>query len=169
MSFLDPRTKSHFLTLIMPVELKDVALLAGVSVAHSWQLIRFARRVGAARGKFKVEFPATTGNEDFERYYRAQMNALEFYPIFSTTLWMGGLFFHQVPAAIAGVIYIYARNKYFDGYIISVKDRIPGFKLSVNCLKSLFLMFVLGAGHMAVENFTGINIREQYLQQYLKF
>lgn len=30
-------------------------------------------------------------------------------------------------------------------------------------------MFVLGAGHMAVENFTGINIREQYLQQYLKF
>ncbi|XP_061188185.1 microsomal glutathione S-transferase 2-like [Saccostrea echinata] len=153
----------------MPVELRDIVLLGGVSVAHAWQLSRFARRVGAARGKFKVNFPATTGNEDFERYYRAQMNTLEFFPIFSTTLWMGGLFFHQVPAAIAGVVYIYARQKYFNGYIISVKDRLPGFKLSVRSIIALLGMCVLGFSHLAIETFTGINIREQYLQQYLKF
>lgn len=32
-------------------------------------------------------------------------------------------FVYSVPAAIAGVVYIYARNKYFNGYIVSVKDR----------------------------------------------
>lgn len=32
-------------------------------------------------------------------------------------------FVYLVPAAIAGVVYIYARNKYFNGYIVSVKDR----------------------------------------------
>lgn len=34
---------------------------------------------------------------------------------------------------------------------------------------AMFGMFLLGAGHLAVETFAGINIREQYLQQYLKF
>lgn len=29
----------------------------------------------------------------------------------------------SVPAAIAGVVYIYARNRYFNGYIVSVEDR----------------------------------------------
>ncbi|XP_011431267.3 microsomal glutathione S-transferase 2 [Magallana gigas] len=154
---------------IMPVELRDVALLGGVSVMHAWQLAKFARRVGAARGKFKVNYPAISGNEEFERYYRAQMNTLEFFPIFSTSLWMSGLFFHQVPAAIAGVVYIYARNKYFNGYIVSVKDRVPGFKLGVKCIMAMLGMFLLGIGHLAVETFTGINIKEQYLQQYLKF
>jgi hypothetical protein len=43
-----------------------------VYISNFLFLARFALRVGASRSKFKVNFPATTGNEDFERYYRAQ-------------------------------------------------------------------------------------------------
>ena len=148
----------------MALGLKDIALLGGVSVAHSWQLAMNARAVGKARHRHKIDYPAITGNEEFERYYRAQMNTLEFFPIFSTTLWMGGLFFHQVPASIVGVIYIIARRKYFNGYVVSVKDRLPGFKVSAVCIQALVGMFLLGAGHLAVETFLGINIRQQYLK-----
>ncbi|NDB25983.1 MAG: hypothetical protein EB021_11190, partial [Gammaproteobacteria bacterium] len=37
----------------------------------------FALAVGRARYRFGVKAPATSGNVDFERYYRAQMNTLE--------------------------------------------------------------------------------------------
>jgi glutathione S-transferase len=37
----------------------------------------FVMAVGAARGKHKIAAPAVTGNPDFERAYRVQMNTLE--------------------------------------------------------------------------------------------
>jgi glutathione S-transferase len=38
--------------------------------------------VSRARGKFGVKLPAISGNPDFERVFRAQMNTLEWLPIF---------------------------------------------------------------------------------------
>jgi glutathione S-transferase len=37
----------------------------------------FATRVAVAHGKFGVKLPATTGNLDFERVFRAHENTLE--------------------------------------------------------------------------------------------
>src|SRR3954452_24444644 len=37
--------------------------------------------VSQARGKFGVKVPATSGNADFERVFRAQMNTLEWLPL----------------------------------------------------------------------------------------
>jgi glutathione S-transferase len=36
-----------------------------------------ATRVAAAHGKFGIQLPATTGNPNFERIFRAHVNALE--------------------------------------------------------------------------------------------
>ena len=47
--------------------------------------------VGNARRKYNVPAPATTGNLDFERVFRVQMNTLEWLPIFLVSLWIFGL------------------------------------------------------------------------------
>jgi glutathione S-transferase len=41
-----------------------------------------ATRVAAARGKFGVKQPATTGDPNFERVFRAHINTLEWMPTF---------------------------------------------------------------------------------------
>jgi len=44
-------------------------------------------RVPRARQKYGVPVPAITGNPDFERVFRVQMNTLEWLPIFLPLLW----------------------------------------------------------------------------------
>jgi glutathione S-transferase len=44
--------------------------------------------VSRARGKFGVKLPAVSGHPDFERVFRAQMNTLEWLPIFLPSLWL---------------------------------------------------------------------------------
>ena len=48
--------------------------------------------VSRARGKFGVKLPATSGNADFERVFRAQMNTLEWMPIFLPSLWLFAIY-----------------------------------------------------------------------------
>jgi len=47
-----------------------------------------ATRVAAAHGKFGIRLPATTGNPDFERIFRAHVNTLEWMPSFLVPLWL---------------------------------------------------------------------------------
>ena len=46
--------------------------------------------VSVARGKYKVVAPATTGNVNFERVYRAHLNYLENLVIFLPLVWISG-------------------------------------------------------------------------------
>ncbi|KAK7093986.1 microsomal glutathione S-transferase 2-like [Littorina saxatilis] len=124
--------------------LDEYALPAFVTFASLAQQARFARRVGLARMKYKVPVPETTGDPAFIRTFRAHQNGVEFYPIAVSSLWLSSLFFHPVPSAIAGAIYIYGRQKYFDGYAQDSEKRLPGFMLSVNALLALLAMS--GAG-----------------------
>lgn len=50
-------------------------------------------------------------------------NCVEFYPIFLVTLWTCGVFFNEVTAAAVGLVYIFARQIYFNGYVKSSKRR----------------------------------------------
>ncbi|XP_013370751.1 PREDICTED: microsomal glutathione S-transferase 2 isoform X3 [Chinchilla lanigera] len=94
----------------------DAVLLAAVSILSACQQGYFASQVGRARLKCKVIPPAVTGSLEFERVFRAQQNCVEFYPIFLITFWMAGLYFNEVFAACLGLVYLYARQKYFWGY-----------------------------------------------------
>ena len=44
-------------------------------------------QVARARATFGIKAPAITGNPDFERVFRVQMNTLEWLPIFLPALW----------------------------------------------------------------------------------
>ncbi|OWF45124.1 microsomal glutathione S-transferase 2-like [Mizuhopecten yessoensis] len=152
-----------------PIYVENVALLGIVTLAGGYQLASFAKRVGKKRYQVKLAYPAITGNPEFELIYRAQQNCLEFYPIFMSAFWTSGIFFHPAPTFLAGVVYLYAREKYFTGYSKSVEGRMSGFRWSVRGLMSLLAMGGVGLCHAVLKQYAGINVYEQYLQQYLKF
>jgi glutathione S-transferase len=95
----------------------------------------FATRVAASRGRFNVELPATTGNTDFERIFRAHVNTLEWMPTFLAPLWLCAFYWSDVAAAAVGLFWIIGRVIYFFGYSSAVGKRLPGFFIqSTACL-----------------------------------
>ncbi|MEH2531134.1 glutathione S-transferase [Bradyrhizobium sp. AZCC 1588] len=84
-------------------------------------------RVAQARGKFGVKLPAISGNEDFERVFRAQMNTLEWLPMFLPALWLFAIYISDGIAAALGLVWVVGRILYIFGYAKSVPQRSPGF------------------------------------------
>ena len=52
--------------------------------------------VSAARGKYNIKAPATTGNINFERVYRTHLNYLENLVIFLPLVWIGSFEFSSI-------------------------------------------------------------------------
>lgn len=102
------------------------------------QYFYFSMAVGRARYRYGVKAPATTGNEDFERVYRVQMNTLELLAIFLPALWAFALFVSPIWAAGLGVVFIVGRLLYFLGYVKAADKRSLGFGLSF--LATVFLL-----------------------------
>jgi len=86
-----------------------------------------ATQVARARGKYNVKHPATTGNPDFERIFRAHINTLEWMPTFLVPLWICAVYFSDRAAAAVGLVWVVGRLMYFFGYSTAVEKRIPGF------------------------------------------
>ncbi|NXJ63218.1 LTC4S synthase, partial [Rostratula benghalensis] len=82
----------------------------------------FTLQVIYARRKYKISPPETTGHPEFERIFRAQVNCSEYFPIFVSLLWVAGIFFHQGVAAVCGLLYLYTRFKYFQGYTMAAQE-----------------------------------------------
>jgi glutathione S-transferase len=97
-------------------------------------------RVARARVKFGVKLPAISGNPDFERVFRTQMNTLEWLPIFLPSLWLFAIYIGDGIAAVLGLVWIVGRIIYLLGYAKAVEKRSPGF--FVQALAS----FILWAG-----------------------
>ena len=104
----------------------------------------FATRVAAARGKFGVKLPATTGNPDFERVYRAHINTLEWLPTFLVPLWLCAIYLDDRIAAGLGLVWIVGRIVYFTGYRQAVEKRMPGFL--IQALTCLVLLIAAATG-----------------------
>jgi glutathione S-transferase len=83
--------------------------------------------VSRARGKFGVKVPATSGNADFERVFRAQMNTLEWLPIFLPSLWLFAIYLGDGIAALLGLVWVIGRILYILGYAQATAKRGPGF------------------------------------------
>jgi glutathione S-transferase len=83
--------------------------------------------VGKAREKFGIKAPATTGNPDFERVFRVQMNTLEWLPIFLPSLWLFAIYISDDLAAVLGLIWILGRILYMTGYSQAAQKRSMGF------------------------------------------
>lgn len=103
-----------------------------------------ATRVAVARGKFNVKHPATTGNADFERIFRAHINTLEWMPTFLVPLWLCAIYLNDVAAAVLGLVWIGGRILYFVGYRTAVEKRLPGFFIQSTACLLLFIGAVAG-------------------------
>jgi len=103
-----------------------------------------ATRVAAARGRFNVTHPATTGSLDSERIFRAHINTLEWMPTFLLPLWLCAFYFSDGGAAILGLLWILGRVFYFVGYSKAVEKRLPGFFIQSSACFLLFVGAVAG-------------------------
>src|SRR3982751_5409422 len=73
-------------------------------------------RVSQARATFGIKVPSITGNPDFERVFRVQMNTLEWMPIFLPALWLFAVYISDAAAAALGAVWIIGRIMYWSGY-----------------------------------------------------
>jgi len=116
--------------------------------------------VGQGRTKFGVEAPATTGNPDFERLYRVQMNTLEWLPLFLVSLWLFAVSWNadRVTAAI-GLVWIVGRILYLTGYSKAAASRSLGFLIQM-AATAVLLFGALGRiyGDAARRSITGITL-----------
>ena len=103
-----------------------------------------ATRVAVAHRKFNVKLPAMTGNPDFERVYRVQMNTLEWMPTFMVSLWLCALYLSDIGAAALGLVWIVGRALYYVGYSKAVEKRLPGFFVQVMACFLLIIGAVVG-------------------------
>jgi glutathione S-transferase len=103
-----------------------------------------ATRVAAARRKFNVQLPATTGHPDFERVFRVHVNTLEWMPTFLVPLWLCAIYLSDVTAAVLGLVWIGGRIWYFVGYSKETEKRLPGFFIQGVACMILFVCAVAG-------------------------
>ena len=99
----------------------------------------FATRVAVAHGRFGVKLPATIGNVDFERVFRAHENTLEWMPTFLVPLWLCAIYLSDIAAAALGLLWIVGRVVYFVGYSKAVEKRLPGFFIQSTACMLLFV------------------------------
>ena len=104
-----------------------VAIVTVLALAE-YQLLGFL--VGKARMRYGVAAPATSGNEQFERYFRAHQNTLEQLVIFIPSMWLFAHYFAPVWAAAIGLVFVIGRAVYFRSYVRDPKSRSLGFGLS---------------------------------------
>jgi glutathione S-transferase len=91
-----------------------------------------------------VKQPATTGDPNFERIFRAHVNTLEWMPTFLVPLWLCAIYFSDAAAAVLGLIWIAGRVWYFLGYSRAVEGRLPGFFIQSTACLLLFIGAVAG-------------------------
>ena len=101
-------------------------------------------RVGQSRGKFKINAPATTGNPDFERVFRVQMNMLEWMPIFLPAIWLAAIYVSDIGAALLGLVWIAGRVLYMRGYSAAAEKRETGFFVQAIAAGLLWLAALVG-------------------------
>jgi len=110
------------------------------------QFVYFSVEVGRARGRFNVQVPATSGNEGFERYFRAQQNTAEQLLVFLPAVYACGFYASEALATVLGLLFVLGRMLYFRGYTDPEKNRAPGFVLGLlaNVVMILATLYSLG-------------------------
>jgi glutathione S-transferase len=96
-------------------------------------------QVSKARVAFGIKVPATSGNADFERVFRVQMNTLEWMPIFLPSLWLFAIYIGDALAAALGLVWIAGRILYMTGYSQAAKKRGRGFGIQAGAAVLLWL------------------------------
>jgi glutathione S-transferase len=100
--------------------------LAMITVLALLEYSVLGAMVGRARQKYGVEAPATTGNPEFERYFRVHENTLENLIVFLPALWIFSLSVNYHFGVALGALFLIARIIYASGYLKAPAKRAPG-------------------------------------------
>ena len=95
------------------------------------QYVIFTVRVGANRVKYKVNAPATSGDEAWERLFRVQQNTMEQLVIFIPAAVIFGLYITGAGRLIPGLMFILGRFLYSLEYVRNPATRVPGMALTL--------------------------------------
>lgn len=95
--------------------------------------------VGRARGKYGIKAPAVSGNPDFERVFRVQMNTFESTLMFLPALWLFAAFVSGVWSAALGAVWVVGRVWYAIAYQQAANKRGPAFGISTMIIAVLTL------------------------------
>lgn len=117
-------------------------ILVAVALA---QYLVFVGMTGAARVKGKVEAPAVSGDERFERMYRVQMNTLEQLVIFVPSMLLFSYYWPVQWAVVLGIAFIIGRLLYCMSYLKNPVSRGPGFAMTFFSNAILVLGTLVGA------------------------
>ena len=123
-----------------------IAVVMLAVLQYTW----FAIEVGRARGRFEVPAPATSGNENFERFFRAHQNTTEQLVVFLPAIFACAYLVNETLAAAMGLLFVVGRLMYFRGYTDPEKSRSLGFGLGLIANAVLILATLYQAGITAV-------------------
>jgi glutathione S-transferase len=112
------------------------ALITCLAVALYFYTSVLVARARAAHG---IKAPAITGNPDFERVFRVQMNTLEWMPIFLPALWLFAIYISDPIAAVIGLVWIVGRIFYMTGYSQAADKRSRGFMIQAFATLALWI------------------------------
>ena len=120
---------------------------AGLEIVTILALIEYSvlgAMVGRARLKYKVEAPATTGNPEFERYFRVHQNTLEALIVFIPAVWIFSLSVNYQIGVALGVLFLLGRVLYANGYLNAPEKRAPG-AIATFAINTILVLGGLGA------------------------
>ena len=120
-------------------------LVGAVTLLALLQFVVMGIMVGRARGLYGVKAPATTGHEQFERWFRVHYNTLEKLIVFLPSLWLFGYYVGQYYAAGLGGIYLVGRLLYAVTY-----TRDPATRGLGTLLSNLPMVIMLLGGLIAI-------------------
>lgn len=95
------------------------------------QYVWFTMRTGMGRPKYKVDAPACTGDETWERLFRVQQNTMEQLIVFVPACYAFAWFLSPLWALILGAVFIIGRFLYSAEYVKDPKTRVLGMSLTL--------------------------------------
>lgn len=101
--------------------------------------------VGRARAKYKVMPPQMSGDPNFERVLRVQLNTVEQLILFIPALWIFSEFISPIWGASIGAVWIVGRIVYAWGYYQAAEKRLIGFAIG-----SLSILVLLGGSLVGI-------------------
>ena len=116
------------------------------------EYLYFGVAVGRARGRHSVDAPAVSGDENFERFFRAHQNTLEQLVVFVPAIYAAGFYANELYAVALGVVFLIARAHYFRSYIANPAARGLGMIATMLASVGLIAAAMVGAMHEILVN-----------------
>ena len=108
------------------------------------QYIWFTVRVGASRGKYKVNAPACEGDETWERMFRVQQNTMEQLIILIPATFAFAYYTSPLWVLLPGAAFIIGRFLYSVEYIKDPNSRVLGMSLTLAANATLVIGALVG-------------------------